>query len=89
MITIVWLSERGNPQTIGDAGRHLAEGAADLRRMLENWKGAKWIDGYEEKRGAYTYRFISPDQWSVAKVEKLNHKGRVIRSQLLSMEVTL
>lgn len=89
MITFVWLSERGNPQTIGDASRHLYENTGDLRKMLENWGNSEYRNGYEETRGAYTYKFSEPDHWSIAKIEKLNHRGRVIRSQLLSMEVCI
>lgn len=89
MITFVWLSIRGNPITIGDASRHLNEYAVDLRKMLENWGAKNYPNGYEEKRGPYTYRFLEPDTWSIAKIEKLNHRKRVIRSQLLSMEVTV
>ena len=89
MITFIFTSIRGDAITIGEASRHLNEDAVDIRKMLEKWATTEYKPNHTETRGAYTYLFTPPDQWGIATIDKLNHRRRVIRTQLVSMELTI
>lgn len=86
--TFVFTDTHGNPVTIGRAARHLFIEPRKLGNMLMDWERSGYEDGWMAQDKPGFYRFEGPDEWSVATIKKLNNQKRVIRTQLVSLEVS-